>query len=57
MIFVIGAGGVMLASIVDKIAEDSGNPAIGMIVRGGMAVVAAGTIAWFLASCATGFLL
>ncbi|HWL26043.1 MAG TPA: hypothetical protein VNR38_20205 [Ureibacillus sp.] len=50
MIFIVGAGGVMVAAIADKLAENYGEPRVGIVTRGIMAVVAAGVIVWFLST-------
>lgn len=57
MIFIMGAGGILVAAIADKLTEDYGKPAIGTILRGSLAIAGAGLIIWFLTSGAVvGFL-
>ncbi|USK70203.1 hypothetical protein [Peribacillus asahii] len=56
MIFIVGASGVMVAAIADKLAENYGSPRVGAVTRGVMAVVAAGAIVWFLSTGIGAFL-
>jgi hypothetical protein len=42
MIFVLGVGGGMVAALADKVAANCGSPAVGVIIRGVMGVIAAG---------------
>lgn len=57
MVFILGASGVMVAAIADKLTEDYGLPGVGIVLRGVMTVVVAGAIIWFLTSGAVvGFL-
>lgn len=50
MVFIMGAGGILVAAIADKLTEDYGRPAIGKILRGSLAIAGAGLIVWFLTS-------